>query len=282
MKKILITGANSYIGTSFEKWVAQWPDRYVVDTLDMMDGSWKESDFSGYDSVFHVAGIAHVKETKKITELYYKVNRDLAYEVAKKAKDDGVKHFVFLSTMSVYGIERGIITKETKPYPKNNYGKSKLEAEELISELEDNNFKIAVLRPPIVYGKGCKGNYPRLAKLALKLPLFPEIKNQRSMLFIDNLSEFVKIVIDRKTSGVLWPQNMQYVCTTNLVRYIANLHCKKIRTTKLFNPILRFMKVSIVNKLFADLIYDMEMSKHIEYLYCISDFEKSIIESESK
>ena len=135
MKKILITGANSYIGTSFEKWVAQWPDKYLVDTVDMVDSLWKEKDFSGYDAVFHVAGIAHIKETKENADLYYKVNRDLVYEVAQKAKADGVKQFIFLSSMSVYGIESGVIDKDSALNPKSNYGKSKLQAEGLIARI---------------------------------------------------------------------------------------------------------------------------------------------------
>ena len=128
MKKILITGANSYIGTSFEKYLKEnYPDEYIVDTVDMIDGSWREKSFAGYDSVFHVAGIAHQKETKKNAHLYYEVNRDLAVETAKKAKSEGVKQFIFLSSMSVYGMDTGVITKETKPNPKSNYGKSKFQ-----------------------------------------------------------------------------------------------------------------------------------------------------------
>ncbi len=97
MKKILITGANSYVGTSFEKWLSQWPDKYHVDTIDMIDGTWREKSFVGYDVIFHVAGIAHIKETKENAHLYYEINRDLAFETAQKAKADGTKQFIFLS-----------------------------------------------------------------------------------------------------------------------------------------------------------------------------------------
>ena len=154
MKRILITGANSYIGTSFEKWLQQWPDKYYVNTIDMIDGSWRQKSFTGYDVVFHVAGIAHVKETKKNKELYYRVNRDLTYETATKARAEGVKHFIFLSSMSVYGIENGVINRNTLLNPTTNYGKSKLQAEKLIQPLNDDSFKVVILRPPMVYGKG--------------------------------------------------------------------------------------------------------------------------------
>ncbi|WP_315113921.1 NAD-dependent epimerase/dehydratase family protein [Clostridium intestinale] len=258
MKNILITGANSYIGTSFEKWLEKYPDKYNIDTVDMKYESWKEKDFSVYDVVFHVAGIAHIKETKENTELYYKINRDLAYEAAKKAKADGVKHFIFLSSMSVYGIETGCINEETIPNPKSNYGKSKLQAEELILGLQDDKFKLAILRPPMIYGKGCRGNYPKLAKLATKSPIFPNIENKRSMLYIDNLCEFVRVLINDSMSGLFLPQNDEYVCTSDMVKLIANTHGKNIYMTKIFNPILRLLNIGVVNKVFGDLLYVKE------------------------
>lgn len=276
MKRILITGANSYIGTSFEKWVAQWPDKYSVDTVDMKDGSWKEKDFSKYDVVFHVAGIAHIKETKENQDLYYKVNRDLAYETAKKAKADGVKQFVFLSSMSVYGIETGVISKDTPLKPNSAYGKSKVEAEGFISGLASDVFKVATLRPPMVYGKGCKGNYQRLAKLAVKTPIFPDIDNKRSMIYIDNLCEFVRLLIDDCGAGLYFPQNDEYVKTSEMVKLIAEAHGKKIRMTKLFNPLLRLLRVSTVNKVFGYLVYEQSMSDYGRANYRIRSLRDSI------
>ena len=279
MKNILITGKNSYIGTSLENWLMREPDKYKVDTVDMRDGSWKEKDFSQYDVVFHVAGIAHIKETSDNQDLYYKVNRDLAYETAQKAKDDGVEQFVFLSSMSVYGIENGVIDKNTPIKPNSAYGKSKIEAEELVNKLQDNSFTIATLRPPMVYGKGCRGNYPRLAGLALKTPIFPKVDNKRSMIYIDNLSEFVKQLIDNRSGGLFFPQNTEYVNTSEMVRLIAEAHGKRMVMTKLFNPLLRLLNVSTVNKVFGDLVYDMRMSEY-ENDYRVCGFGESIIKTE--
>ena len=209
MKKILITGAGSYIGTSFEKYVNEnYSDKYTVDTVDMQDKNWKEKDFGAYDVVFHVAGLAHIKETKENAHLYYEINRDLAVETAKYAKEKGVGHFVFLSSMSVYGIEKGTITKETKLTPKSNYGKSKKEAEKQIKSLENVDFVVARLRPPMIYGEGCKGNYNSLIKFANKLPVFPNIRNERSMCHVDKLSEYVVKVIESKAGGVHFPEKM--------------------------------------------------------------------------
>jgi nucleoside-diphosphate-sugar epimerase len=275
MKKILITGKNSYVGTSLKKCFANYPDQYLIDSISLRDNSWKKQDFSEYNVVFHVAGVAHIKETKENASLYYKVNRDLAYEVAKKAKVEGVKQFIFLSSMSVYGIESGVINKNTPTIPKSNYGKSKLQAEELISALENNSFKVAILRPPMIYGKGCKGNYTKLAKLALKTPVFPNIENKRSMIFIDNLSEFIREVINCSKSGVFHPQNNDYVCTSEMVKTIAELHGTKLRMTKSFNFFLKLISISTVKKVFGDLVYDKQIDEY-KNRYTIYDFETSI------
>ncbi len=261
MKKILITGANSYIGTSFENYIKQWPNEYSVDTVDMIDGSWREKSFAGYDVVFHVAGIAHIKETKENADLYYKVNKDLAIETATKAKKEGVCQFVFLSTVSVYGMITGVITENTEPKPNTNYGKSKLMAEESIRKLQNEHFKVTVIRPPMIYGDGCKGNYNALIKFADKLPIFPDIKNSRSMLRIDNLCKYVKELIDDGMRGVFYPQDEKYVCTSQMVKEIASQRGKEIHLTKILNP---FVYLAMIlpggvgvkaKKAFGNLIY---------------------------
>lgn len=269
MKRILITGANSYIGTSVEKHLAQWPEEYQVDTIDMVDGSWREKSFSGYDSVFHVAGIAHFN-TKKLDKTeqkkYWAVNAELPVEVAKKAKADGVKQFIFLSSMSVYG-ERGsikqpvIITNKTKPYPKDIYGRSKLAAEEGLTDFLEKSFAVCLLRPPMIYGPGSKGNYQHIIKAARQLPLFPNIRNQRSMLRIDLLCDFVKGLVDSGTRGLFFPQDPGYVCTSDMVADLARGFGRKIWLTRAFNPILRLLsgRIGLVDKVFGSLTYAWDL-----------------------
>lgn len=280
MKKILITGEDSYLGTSFKKWVSKYPDEYKVYTIDMRDVSWKEEDFSQYDVVFHVAGIAHVSSNSRMEDFYYKVNCDLVIETANKAKAEGVKQFIFMSSIIVYGdssIEKRVINKNTIPTPSNFYGNSKLQAEEGIRHFESDEFKIVVLRPPMIYGKGSKGNYPRLVNLAKKIPIFPDINNERSMLHIDNFCEFIKVMIDQEESGIFFPQNKEYVKTSEMVRTIAEVHGKKIKLVKGFNEIFRLLskKVGIVNKVFGNLVYEKSMSDY-KVIYQIRDFHESI------
>jgi UDP-glucose 4-epimerase len=262
MKRVLITGANSYVGTSVEHWLNREPEKYHVDTIDMIDGSWREKDFSGYEVVFHVAGIAHVKETRKNRDLFFKVNRDLAIEVARVSKEAGVSQFIFLSSMSVYGLDTGIITKATVPKPKSSYGKSKLQAEEEIRKLESDDFKIAILRPPMIYGEGCKGNFPRLIALAKKTPIFPAYHNQRSMLYIDNLCEFVRLIIDNEERDVFWPQNREYVDTCEVVRQVAKETGHRIWITRALNPfvVLGALFIPTFSKVWGTLVYDKELN----------------------
>lgn len=280
-KKILITGKGSYIGETFKEYANHhYPDNFEIDTLDMLDPTWKENDFSKYDVVYHVAGIAHADvgnvsdETK---EKYYKVNTDLAIEVCQKAKQDHVKEFIFMSSMIVYGDsapygQKKIIGKDTVPNPANFYGDSKLQADVAVRELADDDFKVLVLRPPMIYGKGSKGNYPTLAKLAKKLPIFPDVENQRSMLYIENLCEFLCQVMLVKTinrnSIVLFPQNKEYTKTADMVKEIANASNHNIFESKLFNPAVVLGnkvpgKVSgLVNKAFGNNCYDKALSQY--------------------
>lgn len=288
MKRILITGKDSYIGTSFEKWVRQWPEEYPIDTLDTKE-DWQSYDFSDYDVVFHVAGIAHVDAKANMEDLYYQVNRDLTIEAAKKAKAEGVKQFIFMSSIIVYGDssklgEKRVITKGTIPTPTNFYGNSKLQAEQGIQPLQDEHFKVVILRPPMIYGKGSKGNYPKLARLARKTPVFPDIENERSMLYIENLCEFIRLMIDNEARGIFFPQNKEYVKTTELVKTIAEVYGKKMRLTKVFNGLIRwgFKEVPMINKVFGSLVYEKEMSNYQNFKYCICDVKDSIIKTESK
>ncbi len=280
-KNILITGANSYIGTSFEKYINNYNlqhsdlEPYVIDTLDMKSSNWKNFDFSKYDSVFHVAGIAHA-DTGNVTEerkqLYYKVNRDLAEETAKKANEAGVKQFIYMSSIIVYGESKSevdfIIDDKTEPKPANFYGDSKLQAEQRLNTLRDEFFKVVILRPPMIYGPGCKGNYQLLSKIARYFPVFPNYKNNRSMLFIDNLCEFVRLIIDNKDSGVFFPQNSAYVQTSEMVKLIAEVHNKKIIFTKIFNPVIKLlMRIGgkpgkLCSKAFGNMTYAYSLSQY--------------------
>ena len=272
LKKVLITGANSYIGESVEKWLNNSDNEYEVDTLDMLDPNWKEFDFSKYDTVFHVAGIAHTdvgNVSEEVKQKYYQVNTDLTLEVANIAKNAKVRQFIFMSSMIVYsGCGTTHITKDTKPKAENFYGDSKLQADLKLQEMNDDSFKVVVVRPPMIYGKGSKGNYPQLVKLATKLPVFPIVNNKRSMLHIDNLCEFIKLMIDNEESGVFFPQNSKYTNTSDMVQMIASVKGHRIIMlpgTSLSIKLLENVPGKIgglAKKAFGDSYYDMSLSEY--------------------
>lgn len=286
MKRVLITGANSYIGTSFERYIKEnYPDELKIDTLDMLDSKWKEDDFSGYVAIFHVAGIAHAdignvsEETKK---LYYQVNCELAYETALKSKESGVNQFIYMSSIIVYGEsapygKSKIITKDTKPDPTNFYGDSKLQAEIKLSSLQGDSFKVVIIRPPMIYGPDSKGNYQMLSKLAKKLPVFPKVNNQRSMLYIENLCEFIRLIIKNNDRGIYFPQNKEYASTTEIVKMIN----PEIKVMGILNlGVLIGSKIpgeisGLCNKAFGNLVYEQTMSQYSEN-YCYYSMEESV------
>ena len=280
MRKILITGENSYIGTSFQTYInVHFSDTYEIDVLDMIGDTWRQTDFSCYDCVLHVAGIAHQKETKKNASMYYVVNRDLAVDAAGKAKAEGVKQFVFLSSMSVYGMDTGVITRETQPNPKSNYGKSKLQAEQCISSLEDQSYKVVIVRPPMVYGKGCKGNFQTVLKLVRRLPFFPRVKNQRSMIYIQHLCAFLELVIRDCVSGVYMPQNAQYTETSHMATQIAVRIGKPLCLSRVLGVAVDVVKpcVGMLKKAFGTLIY--QDCEDFEFSYCTVDMDESFKDS---
>lgn len=278
MKKILITGANSYIGTSFERFISEnYADSYSVDTINMIDDSWRNYSFDYYDVVFHVAGIVHIKETVQNGELYYKINRDLSAEVAKKAKRSGVKQFIYLSSVSVYGMDTGVIRNDTPTQPINNYGKSKLEGEKEIGSLRDQSFSVVVIRAPMVYGRDCRGNFTKIVSLVNRYPLFPKIKNKRSMIYIDNLSSFIQLVIQKNLNGVFHPQNIELMCTSQMVEWISEKQRKRVFQSYLLGLMVLVLRPfnSMIKKAFGDLVIDI---RH-ELDYCVINSEDSVKES---
>lgn len=311
MKRILITGQNSYIGNAVAAYLEAYnrvqeqnlPGEncadegqqttgkpYQVDKISLREGDWQQMDFSGYDTILHVAGKAHVdvegvsEETK---QSYYRINGELPALVAKKAKAEGVKQFIHLSSVIVYGDSAGVgkkkrISADTQPAPTNFYGDSKLQGEKGLEHLADENFQVAVLRLPFVYGKDSKGNYPLLAKIADKTPIFPDIRNERSMLYIENLAEFIRMLVETGMGGLFFPQNAEYVTTADMVRLIGAAKGRKIRLWRILNPFVWLAsKVpgkigTLADKAFGSLSVERALSDEIPFAYQKYTLEESI------
>lgn len=283
--KILVTGLNSYIGNSFIEWMKE--SEWIIDKTSLRKEVWKIEDWSCYDAILHVAGIAHAdvtRATAEIQEKYYKINSDLTEAVARKAKQEGVKQFVYMSSVIVYGDSAPIgktkeIHLQSDAFPANFYGDSKLQGERKIVPLADEGFKVTIIRTPMVYGIGSKGNFPKLKKLAEITPIFPKIENRRSMIYIKNLCEFVRICIEKELEGVFLPQNKEIVSTSELVRKIALTDGKNIRLVPGLTWILKLLShiTGYINKIFGNMEIAQTASQH-ELEYCLYSLEMSLQE----
>ena len=284
MKKVLVTGKSGYIGTKFKEWIEANNKEIELEYISVRDDSWKEKDFSEYDTVLHLAGIAHVSRNPKFKKKYYKINRDLSHELALKAKSDGVKHFVFMSSIIVYGNSRdknGAISKNTTPNPLDFYGESKLQAEKLINELKTERFCVSIIRTPMVYGENSKGNYIKLSKAAKITPFMPYVNNKRSMIYIENLSMFLYEIIKNNIEGIFYPQNKEYINTSYLTQEIANAYGKSIILLPGLNRLFKSVcnRSNLVNKIFGDLYYEKNMSNY-SFQYQYINLRESVLRTE--
>ncbi|WP_396128571.1 NAD-dependent epimerase/dehydratase family protein [Exiguobacterium mexicanum] len=274
MKSILISGVSGYIGSSFNKWMKKTnKSNYKIDNINLKNAEWKSTDLSEYQTILHLAAIVH--SPLETTSSYYQVNRDLTIALAKKAKEDGVKHFVFFSTLSVYGLHSGNIDRHTKENPTTDYGKSKLEAERGLIKLIDANFKVTIIRPPIVYGPEAPGNFTKMVKLFNFIPIFPKVENERSMIFIDTLSEFIYLVIKYEVTGIYVPQNKEYVSTSSVFENYRRLNGKIGFLLPLLLTFRFYSTNPTLSKVFGSLTVSKEMS-YIPFEYQKISFERTI------
>lgn len=279
MKRILILGENSYIGCSFASYARQnYSGSLQVDKISLRGDEWKKTDWNGYDAVLNVTGKAHAdigNLTESEKQEYYTVNCELACAAAEKAIAEGVGQYIYLSSIIVYGDSSNVkhplhITKETRPSPSNFYGDSKWQAEQKLEKVfkeSHTEAKLAIVRPPMIYGKESKGNFRMLTGLAGKTPIFPKVKNERSMLYIENLSEFLCLLAKSGKGGIFLPQNEDYVSTAEMVREIGRANGKKIRLCAWLVPFVWLAwkmpgKIGgMVKKAFGSLTIDLELSR---------------------
>lgn len=281
MKRVLITGATSWIGSEVAAHLATFPGRYEVERVSLRGGAWEERSWEGFDSVLHLAGIASSSASGAKAEAEYRrANVELAADAAAKAKADGVPHFVLMSSIYVYvdgSTEREAIAADTVPRPGTVYGRSKLEAERAVAPLAGTGFEVAVVRSPLVYGPGCSGNFALLAKLARVSPVFPDVDNARSMIFSRNLAELVRLLVEERGGGTFLPQDAEHVRTSELVRLLAEAQGRRVRLSRALGAAAgaAARRGGPFGRLFGNLSYTLDASE-CEYRYRISPLERSI------
>lgn len=278
-KKILVTGSNGYVGSSF---INSYKN-YVFKKFSLLSENIEDIDFSGIDSILHCAAIVHQKVEQPYS-LYEDINIKYPVELAKLAKQNGVKQFVFISTIAVYGDHIEKITLNTKCTPISSYGKSKFEAENQLLELVDDSFKVSIIRPPMIYGKNAPGNIESLIKLIKKVTLIPlgSIKNKRSFIYIGNLCHLVDTIIEKNQFGVFLASDDEPLNTTKLCELIAKNLDKKVHLVKIpfFETLLKVAKPSFHKRLYGSLEVDNRKTKEILGLnnpYSVEDGIKFMI-----
>jgi UDP-glucose 4-epimerase len=284
-KKVILVGIGGYIGGKFTEYINKnYPD-WQIDAVDSMNRKWAEADFTGYDAVYNVSGLAHANARQGSEELYYQVNGQLPIDVATKAKAEGVPLFVQMSSQIVYGDMSGLgeekmLTPETVPAEPTVYGKSKMMAERGLQKLVDDKFQVAIMRPPLIYSEYARDNFPRLVNFAKKMPIFPKLKNKQSMVYVDNLCELIKLIIENNKGGIYYPQQECYIEISKIVKDIADAVGNKMWQTRIFNPALRLLskvpQLGFIHKAFGSIAYDMEMSNHFDGKYRVVSYEESI------
>lgn len=268
-KTLMITGASGFIGSNF---IERYKDKYNIIPVDLLKIKPEEIDFRGVDTVLHLAALVHQMKGAP-REKYFEVNTELTRQVAEEAKKQGVRHFVFYSTVKVYGYDGDlynhniILNEESECKPMNDpYGESKWEAEKILRRLEDDNFKIGIIRPPMVYGKGVKGNMESLIKLVKMLPILPfnYDKNRRSLVNIENLMYLTALVIDKEASGVFLPLDEKNISLKEIVEGIEKAYNLKRINIPMIQPVfwlLTKLKPNIMVRLFGTLQFDNQLTK---------------------
>ena len=277
MKTVLLTGASGFVGQRF---CVDNKDRYLIKTVSLQNAQVEDLDLSGVEVILHLAGIAHRME-KTDDSLYFEVNYELTKKLAEAAKQAGVGHFIFVSTIKVYGDDYELLTPETECRPNDAYGKSKLMAEEALKDLESKDFGISIVRPPLIYGQGVKGNMQKLMALVEKRKYIPlgNINNKRSMLGLDNFVALLDRVIKTSKSGTFLIQDSEPESTSKLISEIAkgkNIQIKLISIPGVARFTIKKIAPEIYKRLFGSLVVDDSATRNILSFEPPYSFEEGI------
>lgn len=279
---IVITGKNSRIGNKIEEWLKSHSEEttFNIFQLDVVTDEWKQFDFSDTDVVIHVAAIVH--SNCNDWDTYKRVNTKLTVEVAKKAKECKVGQFVFFSTMAVYGIgkELGIneIKADTIPTPVSFYGKSKYLAEQELIKLHDGSFTVTIVRPPNVYTLTGHDYVKTICKITKLLPVLPNVYKdvRQSMIYLDNLTEFIRILVVSGSGGIFLPQDEEPVSSYDIMASIKKAYNKPVRSSIIFGLLVRLLSfIPIVRKAMGGVYYSKELTAS-SINYIVVPFDEAI------
>ena len=281
---ILVTGSNGYLGSSF---INQYKNKHSFEKFSLLNQKIEDINFDNIDIVLHCAALVHQK-VEHPYEKYHEINVEYPVKLAKLAKQNGVKQFVFISTIAVYGEEKEKLDENTICNPITPYGKSKLEAEKGLLKLNDDSFIVSIIRAPMIYGKNAPGNIDSLIKLVKKLPIIPlgKIENKRSFISIENLCYIIDEIITQKQNGIFLASDDEPLSTSKLIELIAKNLDKKIYLIKIpfFESLLKILKPSFHKRLYGSLEVDNTLTKeklNLKNPYSVEDGIRLMIKGEN-
>ncbi len=283
LKNVLVTGSNGYLGSSF---INQYKNKYKFENFSLLTQKLEDINFDSVDIVLHCAALVHQK-IEHSYEKYHEINVEYPLKLAKLAKENGVKQFVFISTIAVYGEDEEKLDENTVCNPITPYGKSKLAAEKELLKLNDDNFVVSIIRPPMIYGKNAPGNIDSLIKLVKKLPIIPlgGIENKRSFISIQNLCHMIDEIITQQKAGVFLASDDEPLSTSRLIELIAKNLNKKVYLIKIpfFESFLKLVKPSFHKRLYGSLEVDNSITKeklNLKNPYSVEDGIRLMINGE--
>ena len=276
-KRVLVTGKNGDLSKAISKWLT---DRgYMTENISLRGNEWKNNNFGQYDAVVHVAGI--VPKEGVTSEDFYRINAQLTKDFAEKAKKDGIRHFLYISSMAVYGKEqsidpcRGGVVADTPCVPLSDYGKSKLQAEEYLQELENDAFIITRVRVPSIYGKGKTEYLEQYRHLNEKFKRIPVafIQNYKSAIYIDNLCELIYLLLRNKVCGAVCPDDGKYSAVD--ICQAVSPSCKKSKILGfVFKTFLR--KSDRIRDYYGAIYYDEALTNIFEGKYRVVALQEAV------
>jgi nucleoside-diphosphate-sugar epimerase len=264
MKKLLLTGARGFIGSYFQK---KYAHKYEIQTFSFLKDDIETLHVKGVETVIHLSALVHQMGGAS-DEAYERINVEQTLQLARKAKENQVKQFIFMSTVKVYGEESDVAYTEASPcHPEDAYGRSKLKAEQELQALVDEDFTVSIIRTPIVYGRGVKANMQNLMKLVDSMPLLPlrGIDNKRSFVYIGNVCALLDSLIEQEQKGVFLASDDAPLSTTALIQELAKAKKKKLFLIQLplFAMFLKWLKPSFYKRLFESLTVDNSYTKEV-------------------
>lgn len=266
-KTLMITGASGFIGSNFMK---KYENEYNIISVCLIENKPEDLDYTGVDTILHLAALVHQMKGAP-EEKYFEVNTELTKRLAATAKEKGVHHFIFYSTVAVWGTHGyfeydKVITLKTPLNPLTPYAKSKYNAEVILSELINDNFKVSILRPPMVYGKDCPGNMKRLEKLVEILPILPfgNNENKRTIVHIDKLLDETNKIIQNEKEGIFIPRDDKDMSIKDILEYIFREKNNKkilIELPKRGVELLHKIKPRVIESLYGSLSFREEIEE---------------------